>query len=192
MNSALNFASLRKIRRTREAIQMRGRIAEEKTMLNGYGGKEEKITPFNAGTNEYLRELDFSHAQIQDMFDVYDPQVVQATGRVAYIFAQKSSLEEAKAQVPYLLESIDLMSEDAVRHLMFRRKKSPGQILDEFDVHSRMDGYKIVTPMKANIPLELIASSSFLSIKADLRDFLGLTQTYAGQRAMVFDYNKTK
>ena len=134
-----------------------------------------------AGTNYIFHELlGVDNKVVNQYANWYRDRKLKETSRVA------AEIKYATGQNPdlrYLFEAVDLFGGRAILDLA-RMKIDSAKLLTDFDVHN-FGGFRVLTPIKANVSLETITSAN--SITGELRH-IGLFPVYRGERVLLLDY----
>lgn len=133
-----------------------------------------------AGTNYIFNELLGVDNEVVNQYADWYRRKLKETSRVAakikYTTGQNPDLR-------YLFEAVDQFGGKAVLDLS-RMRIDSAKLLTDFDVHD-LGGVRVVTPIKANVSLEAIASAK--SITGELNR-IGISPLYRGERVLLFDY----
>ena len=134
-----------------------------------------------SGTNYILNELfGIDHKDINEYAMWYGSRVLKHGSRIA---AENHYRGGPKVDFRYLFEAVALFGGQAVSDLL-RQKRDLATLITEFDI-SDINGFKILTPFAANVPLEIITKSQNIS---DTLGQKGLSPIYRSERVMIFDY----
>ncbi len=132
------------------------------------------------GTNLILQEFGMSNYDVNRAVEFYGKEIVKATSRIARDYKPP---KDPTKDLPYLFQAVYLLGESDVRALI-RMGKDITELLTEFDMYN-VNGFKILTPAKVKIPLEVIASSTNVP---EILKPIGLSSTYRGEKTVIFEY----
>ena len=136
------------------------------------------------GTNAILEDIGLQSSEINALFETYDKGTIKSASRIAH----KTLTYGQQSEFYNLLEAVYRFGAEDTHNLVLNLGIQPADLLHRFDV-SDANGFNILTPTRAKVPLELIVSNSGLS--ADL-ELYGLSHRYSGQKTMLFDYKHQK
>ena len=117
-----------------------------------------KISPDDLGTNAILREFGFDYRQRDEIFAVYDKQVVKQASRIAAAYAGKYGVVGIKGEVSDLLEAVHLLGAESVAYTVLNDGMKPSELMRSGMINGLLE-YKTPTTYVRK-PLEVIAANT--------------------------------